>query len=165
MPFDSTTQRYSYVQVVEVPSKSASDLYKSTKAWTKLKYTDDKYILDTENEQLVDLANFSFISVVKSGGFRLPVAYKVIFSLDFYFKEGKTKLVISNIKVIQEVFGTNFEQTLEEFGKSYQKMGFGKNGRRRLVFDVLMTIDENMQNLIAEIDKELKDEVKKTTDW
>lgn len=165
VPFDSTTQKYTYVKVVDVPNKTASDLYKSAKDWTKVKYSDDKYLIDTENEQLNDLGNFTINVVMKGGMVKVPFVYTVIFNLNFYFKEGKTKLEITNIKLSQNAQGTTQEQTMEAFEKQQEGMGMGKNIMKGFVVDVFNEIDINMLKLIAEIETGLKDGTKSKSDW
>jgi hypothetical protein len=165
IPFDSITKKYTYVMVVEVPTKSAADLYETTKEYTIVKYADDNYILDKENSQLIDVGDFTITSEVRNMGIKFPVSYKVFFSLIFSFKEGKTKIEITNIRLVQNLLGTNYEQTMEEFIEVQKKMGLGKNIRKRLIINVFMAINVNVQNLIAEIESELKEDTRKKSDW
>lgn len=165
IPFDSLTQKYAYVNVFEVPNKSSAALYKSAKDWSKVKYADDKFLIDTENEQLNDLGNFTINVVMKGGMMKMPFVYTVIFNQNFYFKEGKTKLEITNIKLTQNAQGTTQEQTLEAFKKQQEGMGMGKNIMKGFIVDVFNEIDANMLKLIAEVEAGLKEESKRKSDW
>ena len=86
-------------------------------------------------------------------------------NLNFYFKEGKTKLEITNIKLSQNAQGTTQEQTMEAFEKQQEGMGMGKNIMKGFVVDVFNEIDINMLKLIAEIETGLKDGTKSKSDW
>ncbi len=134
VPFDSTTQKYTYVKVVGVPDKTVSDLYKSAKDWMKVKYSNDKYLIDTENEQLNDLGNFTINVVKKTSMVKIPFVYTVIFNVNFLFKEGKCKFEITNIKLSHNAQGTTSELTLEGLQKQMESVGMGKKILRILLF-------------------------------
>lgn len=165
VPFDSSTQKYTYVKIVQVPNKSASDLYKSAKDWTKLKYADDKYLIDTESEQLNDLGNFTINVVMKGGLIKFPYTYTVIFNINLLFKDSKCRLEITNIKLSQNSQGTTSEQTMESFQKQMEEMGIGKRIAEGFVVDVFNEIDINMLKLITEIETSLTAGVKNKSDW
>jgi hypothetical protein len=126
---------------------------------------DDKYLIDTENEQLNDLGNFTINVVMKGGLVKMPFVYTVIFNLNFLFKEGKYKFDITNIKLSQNSQGTTSEQTMEGFQKQMEGMGMGKKIAEGFVVDAFNEIDINMLKLITEIETGLKDGTKSKSDW
>lgn len=165
IPFDSTTQKYTYEKIVEVPNKNASDIYKSAKHWTKNKYADDNYNIVTENEQLNDLGNFTINVVLKGGMVRMPYVYTVIFNINFLFKDGKCKFDITNIKLSDNAMGVSSELTIEAFEKQFQDIGMGKKIARSFVVDAFSEIDIQMLKLIEEIEAGLKEEEKPKSEW
>lgn len=161
MPFDSITQKYTYVKINETPNKSEIQLYKTAKEWTKMKFADEKYLIDNENTQLTDLGSFSFVHQYK----KYPMPFTIIYNLNFLFKNGKYKLEISNIKLSQNSQGTTVEYTLETFKKYMEGLKMGKKIIDEIVFEVMNVIDLNFLKIITEIESAMINENKTSTNW
>lgn len=96
IPFDSTTEKFTYVEIFEVPDKSSSELYQTVKSWFKEKYLQQDLLIDSENEEITDKGNFTVRTVLKIHKTKSPITRTVVFNLNFLFKNGKAKLEISN---------------------------------------------------------------------
>lgn len=80
--------------VFEVSGKNASELYQLTKKWIASKYENPKkvIVLDNENES-IGIKHFFDIDT----GFANPWRVKVKYNLSIDFKDGKVRILISNI--------------------------------------------------------------------
>lgn len=161
IPFDSITQKYTYIKVIEVPNKSEKQLYKTAKEWTKMKFSDEKYLIDNENIQLTDLGSFSFVYQYK----QFPIPYTIIYNLNFLFKNEKYKLEITNIKLSQNSQGTTAEYTLEAFKQYNESFKMGKKTIDKMVFEIMSEIDLNLLKVITEIENSMIKESNNNTEW
>ncbi len=168
IPFDSATQKYSYIKIIEVPDKNADSLYQTMKNWVIQKYSDDKFLINTPNEELIHSGTFHIIIVINRGLVKTPFPFTVLFNIETIFKEGKTKLKITNIKLSQNAQGTTQEYNLETFEESMSKVkvfGMSNPIAKKIAADAFKAIDSNMQKLITEIETALKSGVKSKSDW
>jgi len=161
IPFDSITQKYTYVKLIDAKNKSEKQLYKTAKEWTKTKFSDEKYLIDNENIQLTDLGSFSFVYQYK----QFPIPYTIIYNLNFLFKNEKYKLEITNIKLSQNSQGTTAEYTLEAFKQYNESFKIGKNTIEKMLFEIMTEIDLNLLKVISEIESAMINESKTNTDW
>jgi predicted molibdopterin-dependent oxidoreductase YjgC len=117
VPYDSSTQKYTYVRIIEAPEKNAVDLFASAKKWCAEKYLDNKFISEVAGEELMDLGNFPIHLTMRVMGKKYPMSYTVLYSIHLLFKEGKSRVVISSFKISQNSQGSTEETTLENYKK------------------------------------------------
>ncbi len=164
IPFDSVSGKYAYSKVVETAGANAATLYTRSKNWSKQKYSDDKFLIDETDSKLIDLGSFSINVLMKGGMVKAPFVYTVTYIITTQFKDGKSKLEITNMKLTQNAQGNTEEQALESFQKQMESLGMGKNIAKGFVLDVCKEIDTNMQKIITEVETALKTEALKS-DW
>ena len=162
MPFDSETKKYGYTEIVELPGRSAAQLYATAKDWCKKKYVDDKFSLDTENVELADIGNFPITSDLGKGLSRIILTQTILYNIIFSFKDGRCRFQITDIKMSQTSAGTTAERTMEAYYKVVDDAGIGATRRARA--EIFNDIDVEMKKLIEEVKITLKSESKKS-DW
>ena len=163
IPFDSATQKFAYRKIVEVPGATANALYLRSKNWSKVKFADEKFLIDEPDAKLTTLGNFT-VNVTMKAMMKIPFVYIVTYTVSTEFKDGKSKIDITNIKLSQNAKGNSAEQTLEGFEKQVESMGIGKNMAKPFMFDVCNEIDTNLLKVIAELEAALKGS-NKISDW
>lgn len=161
IPFDSITQKYTYIKITNIPNKNEKQLYKTAKEWTKKKFSEEKYLIDNENIQLTDLGSFSFVYHYK----QFPIPYTIIYNLNFLFKNEKYKLEITNIRLSQNSQGTTAEYTLEAFKQYNESFKIGKKTIDKMVYEIMSEIDLTLLKVISEIESAMINESKNDTEW
>ena len=168
MPYDSTTQKYTYKKIVEANGKTAHDLYTRAKNWCKHKYMHDKPVIDEENTELGDNGNFEVSVVMNNGIVKMPVKGTTIYNLNLRFKDGKCKIVITDIKVSDNANGTTSEKTMEVYAKEPDQIGgmfaAAKSLGKKVTADYMNDSDTEILKVIAELEKVLTSEAAKD-DW
>jgi len=159
MPYDSATQKYTYKKIVEVQGKSAHDLYVIAKSWGKHKFMHEKFVIDDENNELADNGSFEVSVVMNTGMVKMPIKGTNIYNLNIKFKDGKCKIVITDIKVSDNANGTTVEKTMEVYAKQYDEMGgilaAGKSAGKKFTADYMNAVDAEMLKVIADLESAL----------
>jgi len=164
IPFDSTSNSYAYIDVVEFDS-SANYLYQKSKQWLIDKYLNDNFDLDNPKEKLIQKGSFDIVSTMNAGmGMKFPYNYTVNFNIVFEFKDGRYRYTISNIKLSQNAEGTTTEQSLENFIESSDEMGMGKRKMEKFIVQTCNLIHEKFTQLIKEMNSTIQSSDKKN-DW
>jgi hypothetical protein len=164
IPYDSLAEKFIYTNVFEIPGATAQTLYKRSKDWSIQKFSDEKFLIDETDTKLTDLGNFTINVTMEAGMIKMPIAYTVIYTVTTGFKEGKSKLDITNIKLTDNAQGTSSEQTIESFKKQMEDIQMGKKIGKRFVIDCFEQIDANIQKVITDLEKSLKGDAVKS-DW
>ena len=71
IPFDSATQKFAYRKIVEVPGATANALYLRSKNWSKVKFADEKFLIDEPDAKLTTLGNFT-VNVTMKAMMKIP---------------------------------------------------------------------------------------------
>lgn len=166
IPFDSITRKFAYSRIVEVPGKSAAELFAIVKKWSVQKFMDGKFLYEEADAQLIDLGNFPITVVVKAGGRQIPFSYTIIYNLSVQFKPGRCKIVTTDIKLSQNAKGTSNEQPLESYKKNMSSMkGVGSKKAKGMEEDTFREIDLGMRKTLADLEKNLRGEAGSDKDW
>jgi hypothetical protein len=162
MPFDEETKKYTYTEIIEVSGMSSEQLYNLAKDWCKRKYTDDNFSIDEASVELADVGSFPLTTTLGKGLSRIVITQTIIYNIIFSFKEGRSRLQITNIKMSQTSAGTTEERTLEAYYKFVQDAGMGATRRARAV--MFNDIDVKMREIIIEARQRLQSGTKQS-DW
>jgi len=162
MPYDEETKKYTYSELIEVPEMSAEQLYKLAKNWCKQKYTDDAFSIDESNVELADVGSFPLTTTLGKGLTKMVITQTILYNIIFSFKDGRSRLQITNIKMSQTSAGTTEERTMEAYYKFVQDAGVGATRRARAI--MFNDIDLQMRELITEVKEHLQNGTKKS-DW
>ncbi|MEQ8909517.1 MAG: DUF4468 domain-containing protein [Vicingaceae bacterium] len=164
IPFDSASNSYAFIDVVEFDS-SSNYLYQKSKKWLIDKYLNDNFDLDNPKEKLIQKGSFEIVSTLSAGmGMKFPYNYTVNFNIVLEFKDGRYRYTLSNIKLSQNAEGTTTEQSLENFIESSEKMGLGKRKMEKFIEQTCNLIHEKFTELIKEMNSTIQSSDKKN-DW
>ncbi|WP_409965885.1 DUF4468 domain-containing protein [Mycovorax composti] len=164
IPFDSTSNSYAYIGVVEFDS-SANYLYQKSKQWLIDKYLNNNFDLDNPKEKLIKKGSFDIVSTMNAGmGVKFPYNYTVNFSIVLEFKDGRYKYTLSNIKLSQNAEGTTTEQSIENFILSSDEMGLGKRKMEKFIVQTCNLIHEEFTQFIKEMNSAIQSNNNKN-DW
>jgi hypothetical protein len=159
IPFDSATQKYAYNKVVEVPGKPATELFSTTRRWCIQKFMENKFLYEEADVQLIDLGNFPITVVMKAGAHQIPFSYIVIYNLSVWFKPGKCKIVVTDIKMTQNAKGAANELPLESYKRNIaNQKGLGSKKSKGMKEDAFKQIDMNVKKTLIELENNLKGE-------
>jgi hypothetical protein len=165
IPFDSTSQKYTYEKIVEIQGKSANDLYDIGKKWLINKFHDDKFLIDEHALKTVDLGNFQISVILDMGSVNLTQNMVVIYDISLFYKESKCKLEITSIKLSGNSQGTTYETTLEAYEKSVENGHRGKKkNMQKYLYDIFIEIDTNLKKTISDFELNIKGE-NKSKEW
>lgn len=165
VPFDSASQKYTYKKIIEIPEKAAPELFKMTKKWCISKNLDNKFLNEETDQQLSDLGSFPVNVNMKAMGMVLPIAFTAIYTIDITFKDGKCRVIITNIKLSQNSSGTTEESTLESYKKNQESINFGQRKKRlKTMVEVFNEIDRNIKITLVDLENTLKNKTDKS-DW
>ena len=160
MPYDSTTQKYTYKKVVEVPGKTAKDLYLLAKSWGKHKFMHEKFVIDEENTELADNGNFEVTVMMNAGMVKMPMKGTTLYNMNIQFKEGKARIVVTDLKVSDNASGTTNEKTMEIYSREADQMGglmaAGKSAGKKFTADYMNAVDAEMVKVITDLETALK---------
>lgn len=162
LPYDSTTLKYTYTRIINVPGKDSLTLYKMAKEWYSQKYPGVNFQADQENQHLGGMGSFLINVVLGSKRNGIKEVLKVLFRMDFYFKNGRCKLEITDI-LIAPTEGNTAPYPSEKLVE--EKSGMGHKAYNRWVNDILMDIDKNITSILNEIDDALNGVAKNKSDW
>lgn len=166
IPKDSLTDKYTYVKIVDVPGKSATQLYEIGREWAKRKYNDDHFLIDDPSAKLVHLGSFTVSIVFSNALASAPYTHTVLYDLHILLKDGKAKLKVTDFRLTSNSQGMVPERTLETYVSDTEKMGMGKRITLRSIDDLFAGIDANIQTLLQELESALKEGLKDTDgDW
>ncbi len=169
VPFDSTTNKYTYEKIIQVDSLKANSLYLKAKKWYISKYLKSTFLIDSENNTLMQVGVFEISAPIKVFVQTLIQSYKVSYHITSQFKDGKCKLVITDFKIAYSAEETAVS-TLETFQKQNGNIlgiNQGLSGKVYAKHTVLCfeAIDKEIQKIIVEFESNLKGLVKSKSDW
>lgn len=122
IPFDSTSNKYTYTEVVKLDS-SSEFIYGNAKSWLFDKYLNKDFTLDISNEKIIQKGSFDVVSNIEAGkGYTIPQNHTVIFDIILEFKNGRYKYSLTNIKLKGNSEEGETEQSLSNFFKSGEEM-------------------------------------------
>jgi hypothetical protein len=98
LPFDPTTGKLVYTEVVQVPGASQAELYARAKLWFANTFKSAKDVVQAEDKEagIIQGTGFQDITVVSMG---LPVREKLWYTIKIAIKEGRYKYDITNFRV------------------------------------------------------------------
>jgi|GEM_PF-6110220 len=163
MPYDSINERYAYTRIVEAPQLNDIQLYMLAKKWTKQKFGDDHYLIDDVNTQLADRGSFSFLYAYNK--LSEPFTFNINYKLNLQFKNGKYKIEINNINLIEIKEGATVETSIENFQKEQERVVLARKTIRRITTEVLNQIDTKLLKVISEIENSLTANNLNTENW
>lgn len=165
IPFDSTSNKYAYIEVIEIDT-SARFLYDNAKKWLFEKYLNQDLLFDEKGEKLIQQGSFEIISTLKGGmGVNLPYNYTINFTIIFEFKQGRYRYTITNIKLSQNAEGTTSEQSIENFIDSNDEMRAGRKRMGKFIEQTCNLIDDEFKLLITEMKNSVVSKHRKVDDW
>lgn len=165
LPYDSTTGKYTYVRIIETPGKPAEELYKAAKDWSKIKFSDDKYLIDEQNTKFIHMGNFTITVKPRGGMGMMPYVYTIVYNLGFYYKDGKSKIQVTSIRISQNAQATTQERTIEAFETQMEDVVMGKRVFTAFVMDCFKEIDIQIKKVLDEAESALKNGNQKKDDW
>lgn len=163
MPYDSINEQYAYTRIVEAPQLNDMQLYILAKKWTKQKFGDDHYLIDDVNTQLADRGSFSFLYAYNK--LCEPFTFNINYKLNLQFKNGKYKIEINNINLIEIKEGASVETSIENFQKEQERVVLARKTIRRITTEVLNQIDTKLLKVISEIENSLTANNLNTENW
>lgn len=165
IPFDSASNRYTYVKILDLPNSSASDLYQKSKKWLVDYFHDEKLLIDELNVRTVDRGSFEVKAVLDAGMIEMPFLWVVIYDISIYVKDNKCKLEMTSFKLSGNSEGTTAETTLEGYEKNIEDQKRGKKkGLQMYLYDLFKAIDSNSRKTISDFEKSMKGDAK-TKEW
>jgi hypothetical protein len=168
IPYDSTSNRYAYLEVVPEDTP-ASHLYENAKKWMFNKYLNENFDLDQKNSKLVREGTFEISTILKTNVGGIPMRtvyqYKVLFNIVLEFKEGRYRYNLTNIRISLILDGENEEQSLEQFASSHEEMGSGKKKMGKFIHQTCEIIHAEFQTLIGELKSNLGAVSESSDDW
>lgn len=163
--FDSISQKYAYEKIIEIPEKSAVDLYTIGKKWLVTKNRDDKFLIDENGSKLADLGSFQVSVTIDAGAVNLPMNWVIIYDIITSYKDNKCKVEITSIKLSGNSQGTTNESTLEAYEKTVENGYKGKKKRmQKYLYDLFKEIDVNIKRTLTEFENNIKG-TNKTKEW
>lgn len=165
IPFDSTTQKYTYEKIMEVSGKSAAELYDLGKKSLATTNRDDKFLIDESNVKLADLGSFQVSIVLDAGAVNVPMNWVILYDIITYYKDNKCKVEVTSIKLSGNSQGSTTETSLEAYEKSVENGYKGKKKRMQVyLYDLFKEIDVNIKRNLSEFENNLKGSGK-VKDW
>ncbi len=164
VPFDSAYNKYSYRKIIQVDGQDAKILYLKAKKWYIDQYLKSTFLNDVENTTLVQTGQFDISAPVKAMGKEVVYSYKVTYSITSHFKDGKTKLEITNFKLIMMQPGAT-EESLEGFKKNCETRPVGAKVWTKHSIFCFDEIDKAVLKIIESFENQLKDISKTKSDW
>jgi len=157
LPFDETTQRYRYSQVVEMPDKDAASIYTAARLWCREKNVDEHFQIDEPNTRLTDIGSFAVNTKLRTVLTSMPVTYVIRYNIHFYVKDNRCKIEVSHLDLLDSGYGTAQSLPLEVFEKQLQDMPYAY-GRcmRRMLHELFLQIDQQVQQIMGDAARALQ---------
>ena len=121
-----------YERIVDIDSVSKTELFKRAKVWALSSFASQKSALQSEDKEIGLLNYKTYITEAfenpKMYGIKLGPTYgKFWFTITFYFKEGRAKIVFDNVSIEDETDIENYEYLIQKSTpKSMKKRGYDK---------------------------------------
>jgi hypothetical protein len=124
--------------VIEMPGKTAAELYKKTKEWINIYYKNPKEVLkgDIEND-LIRIDGFA-VGGYKTKGMGIVYDFDYSYTLEIQFKEGKCRY-----EYIVGRFSTNGARVMYDYADFFKKDGSIRKVYEYSVESINQTINDN----------------------
>jgi hypothetical protein len=117
-PFPISEGKVKYEKIIEVPGATKEVLYGRTKAWALAFYNSQKDVLQLDDKEAGVIAYKGFFSQSyvspKMYGFNVPSTFQYWETIKIFLKDGKAKIVITDISVRQKVHASTAASTYGE---------------------------------------------------
>jgi len=161
IPYDSTSNRFTYAGIVEIDSLPSSVMYSNARAWLIGLNVDTSFVDAVTDMKLVDNGVVPIHMPIKN----MPGIWNTFYTLTLEFKEGRYRYTIDRFLIWGDGTASAVGSTpLETFVKLHESMKVTKKAMINQEEQFCAILDVEMKKLIESM-KSGVEAPKKTSDW